>query len=290
MRTFKEIFDFRDRDDDFESPLEFFLFLIVGGASQYGIYWGITYILNIFNTVGNAYSLGGKLFSVLLFFVALMIVSVGVRTFPIFWWKIVRIIYLFLVSSPEIIRNETDIVRRIWQNRGFGKFRLFGGFLFYFRLRQRVIAYFLAFLSIGITTWYFAFKQHEYEKTYWKVHFYYGEPIPEIVFKPNVSYTFESSADLYAIYLNGTEHIVSKYMKLEENPRVLSLIFPEKWNVKFPDTMHVEFLFYADHINEIFSQSFEVWADKEEGLKLTYNDFIFERVKKVPRTKRYSRN
>ena len=79
-------------------------------------------------------------------------------------------------------------------------------------------------------------------------------------------------------------------MKLEDNPRVLSLLFPNKWYVKFPDTTQVQFIFYQDPINQIFSQSFEIWAGEEEGVKITYNDFIYEGVKKNPNTKRYIRN
>lgn len=290
MEGFNDFFGFRKKAEDFESPFEALVFFFLGGATQFGLYWGVKYLLNICSTIEKTYSTGGKIFSVLLVPVAVWAVFVGLRVFPAFWWKVIRLTYLFVISFPETVRNEIDILRRIWLNRGFGKFRAFGGLAFYFKLRQRVAAYFLAFLSIGIVTWFFGFKQYEYEKTYWKVHFYYGEPMPEFVFKPNVSYTFESSADLYAVYINGTEHIVSKYMDLHQNPRVLSLIFPEKWHIAFPDTTRVKFIFYADHINEIFSQSFEVWAYKEEGLRLTYNDFIFEGVKKYPKTKRYSRN
>lgn len=289
MPSFNEIFKFKKREEDFENPLEAILFVVIGGVSQYGIYWGIDYLLNIGAIVGNAYSLGGKIFSVLLIPIAVWVFFIGLRVFPVFWLKMIRLTYLFIVSSPGTVKHEIEIIRRIWHNRGFGKYRMFGGIFFYFRLRQRVAAYVLAFLSIGITTWFLAFKQYEYEKTYWKVHFYYGEPTPEFVFKPKVSYTFESSADLYSIWLNDHEHIVSKYMDLEKNPFVLSLLFPDKWHVQFPDTMRVRFIFYQDPINEIFSQSFEIWAGKEEGLKITYNDFVHEFAKQKPRTRRYSR-
>lgn len=275
---------------DFESPKEAFLYFILGGASQYGLYWGVNYVMNICSIIGESYSSGGKILSVILFPIAVCIAIVGIMVFPYFWLRILEYVFKFISSLPQIIRNEFDVLKRIRNNSGFSKFKAFGGFLFYFRLRQRVLAYFLAFLSVGIFTWYFAFRQHDYEKTYWKINFYYNEPIPEFIFKENVSYTFESSADLYSIWLEGNEYIVSKHLDLNDKPNVLSLMFPNKWNIKLPWDTRVKFVFYQDHINEIFSQSFEVWANKEEGLKVTYNDFVLERVKKYPRTKRYIRN
>lgn len=276
--------------DEDSSPLVVIFKFVVSLVIVYLGYISYRHISNFGDIMAGTYSTGGKIINVILWPVAVIVVVIAAIIVIYLVILIFKFLYIAIPEVPGIMRHEAEIVRRIWDNRGFGKYSLFGGFAFYAKLRQRVFAYFFAFLSIGIVTWYFAFKQHEYEKTYWKIHFYYNEPTPEFIFKPNTSYTFESSADLYSIWLDNRECIVSKYMEIKDSPRVLSLLFPNKWHVKFSDTTQVRFIFYQDPINQIFSQSFEIWAGKEEGLKITYNDFIYEGVKKNPNSKRYIRN
>jgi len=263
--------------------------IVLGAIIEYLGYLSLQHIIHYGEIQTSTYSTGGVIINFLLLPVAAVVIIIAFIVLFSLTAIIIRSLYIIVKEAPNVIRNEAVVLRQIWENRGIGKFQLFGGLSFYLHLRQRVVAYLLACLSIGIIAWYFVFTQHEYEKTYWKIHFYRNEPTPEFIFKPNISYTFESSADLHSILLNDYQYIVSKYMDLEDNPAVLSLIFPDKWHVKFPDTTRVQFIFYTDPINEIFSQSFELWADKEEGLKITYNDFIFEGVKQYPKTKRYTR-
>lgn len=263
--------------DEFDSPREAIIFIAVGGLTQYGLYWAVSYLINVHTILEQTYSFGGKIWKFILIFVALLVALPGLGMFPIFWWRLIKNLIFFITKLPELIRHEFDIIRRIWANRGFGKYRAFGGFAFYFKLRQRVLAYFLAFLSIGIVTWYFAFRQHTYEKTYWKINFYYGEPLPSFTFKPNIPYTIKAGPDFYGIIINGKRYITGKSTYFTQDvPYMIPAYLPDTWHITFPQQTTIEFLFYEDHINEIFSMTLEIWENKVDGTTMYPVEFNYQ--------------
>jgi hypothetical protein len=177
---------------------------------------------------------------------------------------------------PQIISHEIDIIKNIWNNRGFSKYSLFGGLAFYLKLRQRVLAFFCAFLSIGIVTWYFAFKQHSYEKNYWKVNFYYNEPLPAFTLKPYIPYTIKAGPDFYGVIINGQRFVTGKNTSFTfDDPYKIPLTLPNYWNVTFPDTANLEFMFYEEPINEFFSMTLEIWENKKEGPTINPSQFAY---------------
>lgn len=268
-------------DYKYESFWGDFLYFILGALSQYGVYWGIMYCYNIYDIVGTSYSFMGKMFSSFLILVAVGAVIFGLYIFPFFWWSVFKHIYLFLVALPKYILNEFYVIKRIWENRGFGKYSLFGGFMFYFKLRQRIVAYLFAFISIGIVAWYFTFKQHTFEKDHWKIKFYRNEPLPTFLFKPNIPYTVETSTYTRSILFNFIE-----YEKIDG--------FTETWNITLKDSTYVFFNLESHAINEIFSQSLEIWENRKEGMTVFFpQDFSckerftnpIEKTKEVSKTK-----
>jgi len=270
---------------DFESPGEAIVFFLIGAASQYGLYWAITYCLNAHTIVSEAYSLGGKVIATILSFVALFVGFAGLWIFPFFWWRVIRHSYMFVVSVPTLIANEFDIIKRIWHSRGFAKYRLFGGFAFYFKLRQRVFAYALAFVSIGIVAWYFVFMQHSYEKTYWKINFYYNEPLPAFTFKPHIPYTVKSKTDFYGVIVNSNRYVTgSSGIFAGDEIHVIPLSLPSCWNVTFTDTTTIEFMFYEDYISSVFSMTLEVWENKAEGHHVRPESFSYRQPRNLPAT------
>lgn len=243
--------DFQDK------PFETIGIGLLGALSQYGIYWSIMYWLNIYEHMANTYSFAGKIFSISLLFVSIGFIIIGLRFLPHFWWELLKLIIIIITSLPEVVRNEIIIIKQIWKNRGFRKYKLFGGFIFYLHLRQRILAFLFAFISLGIIAWYFSFKQQTYEKTYWKINFYKKEPLQTFMFKPKIPYTIKTKAYTNSILINCIEY---------EKPDG----FTEVWYITFPETTYVYFNFYSAGINEIFSQSLEIWENKSEGMKVLY--------------------
>jgi hypothetical protein len=244
-------------EDIQDKPFETIGWALLGALSQYGIYWSIMYWLNISDHMATTYSVAGKMFSVLLLFASIGFIIIGFIILPSFWWELFKIIIIVIASLPEVVKKEIIIIKQIWKNRGFQKYKIFGGFIFYFHLRQRILAFLLAFISLGIITWFFAFKQQTYEKTYWKIKFYQNEPLQTFTFKPNIPYTIKTSAYMNSIFINFDE-----YVKMYD--------FAEVWNITFPDTTYINFNFYSAGINELFGQTLEVWENKAEGEKIYY--------------------
>jgi hypothetical protein len=262
--------------DEEISPLKFFLMLIIGGIIEYLGYISYNHIFNFKEVWANTYSTGGQLLDIILWPVAVIFLILAIIVGIYLAWVILKYIYLLLKNSPQLISHEIEIIRRIWDNRGFGKYSLFGGLSFYINLRLKVLAYVFAFLCLGIVTWYFAFQQHTYEKTHWKINFYYNEPLPEFKFKANIPYTIKASEDFYGIIINGRRFITGKNTSwTQDAPNKIPLILPKYWNITFPDTTYIEFLFYEDHISEIFSMTLEVWENKTESITVYPNFFTY---------------
>lgn len=240
-----------------KNPFEAIGIGLLGALSQYGIYWSIMYWLNIYEHMATTYSFAGKMFSILLLFASIGFIIIGLIFMPSFWWELFKLIIIVIASLPEVIKNEFTIIKQVWQNRGLQKYKIFGGFIFYFRLRQRILAFFLAFISLSLTAWFFTYKQQTYEKTYWKIKFHRGESIETFMLKPNIPYTIKTSAYTNSLFINSIEY---------ENPNG----FTEVWHITFPDTTYLYFNLYSAGINEIFGQTLEVWENKAEGERIRY--------------------
>lgn len=262
---------------DYEiSPIKFVFLYIAGLIILYVGYISYQLIFNWSEKWSHTYSTGAQFLLIICWPFALVGIVIGAIVFVVMAYYTLFYLYIFLKELPNIIRNEIDIVKRIWANRGFGKYAIFGGLSFYLKLRQRVFAYFFAFISIGIITWFFAFKQHSYEKTYWKINFYYNEPLPSFTFKGNIPYTIKASEDLYGILINGRRYITGKNTSYTgDAPFMIPLTLPKNWNITFPDTTIVEFMFYEDYISQIFSMTLEVWENKREGMMISPSQFSY---------------
>lgn len=209
----------------------------------------------------------------------------GVATAPFALWVLItvwRIFVSFLLSLkdvPYFIKEQMPLIKRIWQVRGFKKYKLFGGFSFYIVMRTRVLAYLFAFFAVGIVTWFFIYKQKTYSWDYRKIRFYYGERIEPLTLVPGYYYTFTSSSQLYALVINGekfsvgTEYIKDAYGRPMANPEKKDLYLSETWNIYVKDTTKINFGFYTEPIHQIFAQSFEMWKDKTEGTTISLTHY-----------------
>ena len=268
------------------SPVKFIFLYIAGLIILYAGYVGYQLIFNWSEKWSHTYSTGGQFLLIICWPFALIGMVLGAIVFVIMVYYTLFYLYVFLKELPKIINNEIDVIRRIWENRGFGKYAIFGGLSFYLRLRLRVFAYFFAFICIVIITWFFAFKQHTYEKTYWKINFYYSEPLPQFKFKPNIPYTIKASDDLYGIYINGHRYITGKNSSwVEDEQFKIPLTLPKHWNISFPDTTYVDFLFYEDYISQIFSMTLEVWENKQEGMMISPSQLSYVTKKETKNLK-----
>jgi hypothetical protein len=270
------MFDF----DEFElTPFKLFFALVASALVEYLAYISYNHIAHFTEIMKHTYSTGGELLNVIIWPFAVIMVVIGFILALVLAWFLIKLLYVAIIGLPDVIKNENDIIKRSWKNRGFAKYKLFGGISFYLKLRQRVFAYFFAFLAIGIVTWFFIFKQHTYEKTYWKINFYYKEPLPTFTFKPNKYYTIKTDADFYGIMINGNRYVTGKSTSWtqDENNKI-SLNLPKNWNIQFQDTTYIDFMFYSDHINEIFSQTLEVWEDVKDGYSILPSQFAYKHI------------
>lgn len=267
-----------------ESPLKFISRLLFTSFIVYLGYLSLDFIINYSQISANTYSVGGDIVNFFLIFLSIGMICFSFRPFISLSFFIFELVLIIVKEGPRYIQNEFYLIQRIWDNRGFRKYSLFGGVSFYFKLRQRILAYFFAFASISVVAWYFAFKQYEYEKTYWKVNFYYGEPIPTFTFKPDVPYTIKTGPEIYALVFNNNKYVVGRNSSWgQDKDYKISLYIPEKWNITFPETTQVEFQFYSEYINKIFSQSFEIWANQKEGFSVDPSLFVYEWQKEKPK-------
>jgi len=262
--------------DEEITPLKFLLLLIIGGIIEYFGYLSYNHVFNFNEVWAHTYSTGGQLLDIILWPVAVIVLVLAIIVGIYLAWVILKYFYIFFTNLPQLVSHEIEVIQRIWDNRGFGKYSIFGGLSFYLRLRLKVLAYVFAFLCLGIITWYFAFQQHTYEKTYWKINFYYSEPLPEFKFKANLPYTIKASEEFYGILINGSRYITGKNTSwTQDTPNKIPLTLPKYWNITFPDTTYIEFLFYEDHISEIFSMTVEVWENKREGATVLPSQFAY---------------
>ncbi|MFZ1321398.1 MAG: hypothetical protein WAT71_07565 [Ignavibacteria bacterium] len=172
--------------------------------------------------------------------------------------------------------NDFSILKQIWQNRGFGKYTLFGGLKFYLRLRIQFFAYLFAaitalLLFVGVYQTY-----ENYEPTYWRETVYY-EPseLPTFKLEANTFYTFEMSDDLDYALVNGNYFAAPGSLYLYYS---YFYKLPYKWrrtfHVKFPYDVKISIMPDLDMvINLVLTEKIEVYKYKQEGTYIDYRYF-----------------
>lgn len=185
-------------------------------------------------------------------------------------------IYFGIRDLPETVRHETQMCKEVWEARGFSKYTTFGGFLFYLKLRQRILAFFLLGISVSIFVGFFIYKQVTHEKTFWKHSFYAGERPEPFVFKANKPYSIEADIKgYYAVYLNGKKHVVTDNPMRNDEYYQTNLRLPKNWWIIFPETTVVIFDCYSGFWNDYISQTIEVTEGEAIGRHVTTGEFEY---------------
>jgi hypothetical protein len=182
-----------------------------------------------------------------------------------------------LGDIPSKIRHELIVIKRIWNNRGFGKYNLFGGIRFYVKLRLRVLAFFFAFLFFGSSSFYL-YKQYEvYEPTHWIEKVYHHSEPREFKFKKGVTYTVcLHGSKIEYIYVNGY-YFCSTESAFNGKPDFYSLINfnpHNTFNITFPTETNFAILLHTEMVlNDITSKKYEIWENKKDGVEYPYTVF-----------------
>lgn len=170
------------------------------------------------------------------------------------------------------MKNDFSILKQIWQNRGFGKYSLFGGLAFYFRLRIQFFAYLSAFLTSlvllgGVYTEYKA-----YEPSYWRKSVYFGEDEkPEFLFEANVFYTVRMNDNLDYIIVNGVPFMSYTRERTRENDFNIPFKFQKVFHIQFPYTVTITIVPELDFpIDFVISEKVEVWKGVKGGQFISY--------------------
>ena len=186
--------------------------------------------------------------------------------------KFLKLLFVWLWNLPERLRHEFDIWKRIWANRGFGKYTLFGGLTFYLKLRLRVLAFFLLGMSVFFLAYGFYINFTNYKRDYWHEKVFYGQTPEDIyTFLPNIPYTVKTSLMIFYIKLENSKQMV--YFPIDENLYLQNMIdIPNEWNITFTDTTHLSFGTYyytSPDISELFETTdFEIWENVRNGRTL----------------------
>lgn len=172
--------------------------------------------------------------------------------------------------------NDFSILKQIWQNRGFGKYTLFGGLKFYFRLRIQFFAYVSAALTalvlfVGVYRTY-----QNYEPTYFRESMYcHTDNLPTFDLEADTYYTLELTDDLEVVWVNG-HYFVPPNSQLLGQPNYYRLPYKWKrvWHIKFPYKVKMGVQPIMDMvINDVISEKVEVYKYKQEGTLIDYRYF-----------------
>jgi hypothetical protein len=186
-------------------------------------------------------------------------------------------IYLAIKELPERMKHEAALIRRIWDNRGFSKYSLFGGIDFYLRLRLRIVAYMLA-CTFFVSTGYFTYEKYRtYEPTHWVEKVYHHSKPKIYKFKKNVPYTIcVHGSKVEYIFVNGYHFCDTKSPYSSEPNAVPVVGFKphNTFNVTFPSETNFAVLLHTEMvINDIVSRTLEIWENKKEGIEYSYTIF-----------------
>lgn len=195
-----------------------------------------------------------------------------------------------LREVPAVLRHEITLIKQIWTNKGFGKYRLFGGIGFYLRLRMRVIAYVLAFSFFASTT-YFTYEQYRsFEPTHWVEKVYHHSKMRTFRFKKDMPYTVCVHGAKIKYFLVNGYYFCPPKSPFSGQAGVIDINIPlyNTFTVTFPEdtdfaiNLHTEMV-----INDIESKKLEVWENKKEGYEYHYTWFdprMYNTTKQTPPT------
>lgn len=174
------------------------------------------------------------------------------------------------------MKKEFSIIRQIWRNRGFGKYTLFGGLAFYFRLRIQFFAYLSAFITSMVLLGGVYSTYKNYEPTYWRKTIYYDSrewPIFEL--KANTYYTFKISDNFNTARVNGY-NFAKPGLLIGGQEHYINLPYnlPREFHVMFPYDTRMAVVPELDLIIDlVISEKMEVWKFKQEGVYVPYQIF-----------------
>lgn len=182
-----------------------------------------------------------------------------------------------LKELPAKITSEIGLIKEIWNNRGFGKYTLFGGIGFYIKLRLRVLAFFFAFLFFASISYFLYVQYRDYEPTHWIEKVYQNSEPKIFKFKKNVPYTVDlHGAAIEYFYVNGNFFCAPK-SPLMGRPNFYALRnfqLHNKFHITFPEETSFAILLRTEMVvNDIISNKLEIWANKEEGVEYHYTVF-----------------
>lgn len=180
---------------------------------------------------------------------------------------------------PQKINYEVRLLRNIWENRGIGKYRLFGGIGFYIRLRMRVFAFIFALVFFVSTSYFLYSKYRDFQPTHWVEKVYHNSKVRTFVFKKDIPYTISlHGAEVDYIFVNGY-YFCGQGSNVIPNAYTITLkqFRPNDiFNIKFPEETHFAIKLRTEMVvNDIVSEKYEIWENKEEGQKYHYKFFDY---------------
>lgn len=244
-------------------------------------FWGIPYLINI-GTHWNENVLSVPTFLIeiakILFFIICGYVGI-IQAYYLVKTLILHIPTLFtaLKEVPDKIRFEIGLIKNIMNNSGMGKYRLFGGIGFYFRLRMRVFAFLFALLFFSSTFLFLYNKYDQFETSHWVEKVYHHSKVKTFTFKKDIPYTIcIHGSEVDYIFVNGY-YFCGKDSPYKEYPNAVplnqfrphdtfSITFPEE--TSFAIKLKTEMV-----INDIMSEKYEIWENKADGYVYHYTVF-----------------
>lgn len=173
------------------------------------------------------------------------------------------------------MENDFSILKQIWQNRGFGKYTLFGGLAFYLRLRVQFFAYFFSAIT-ALLLFFGVYRTYEnYEPTYWRQSVYYEtRKIPVFTLEAHTDYTFKVTDDVELVMANGRYFATPNSRYLVQGNIILPYNFGRTFHVRFPYKITIGVQPELNIlINDVISEKVELYKYKQEGIYVDYQLF-----------------
>jgi hypothetical protein len=220
-------------------------------------------------------------FLVICLIAAIIAICLIVPAMQALWMYLMLLARFFIILTewfkklPERIKWEVKIWRQIWSNRGFGKYKLFGGISFYLKLRLRILAFFCFGMSFLLLSYGFYFNYKQYHRQYWIEKVFYGQaPLKIYTFLPNIPYTIKTKLMIYYFKFENSKQMV--YFPIDENLyKNYQIPIPHEWNITFGDTTQVSMgtcFFTSPAISELFdTYDLEIWENLRGGETLDTN-------------------
>jgi len=212
------------------------------------------------------------IFSALVSLCLLIPASIAIWMYIKLLTKFSFLLVVWFKQLPQKLKSELEILKHIWNNRGFAKYSMFGGFTFYFKLRQRVLAFFFLGLSITFLAYGFYSKFKDYHRTYWREKVFYGQsPLNIYTLLPNKTYTVKTELMLYLMKFENSKQMV--YFPIDKERYLRQEVpIPREWNITFGDTTKLTLaaaFFTAPSLSQLFdTYDLEIWEDLKNGQNL----------------------